>query len=214
MYLTFRLAQLLGRVETAEATDDERALVRLLTPIGKLLTARQAVEVTSESLEAHGGAGYIEDTGLPQLLRDAQVLTIWEGTTNVLALDLYRALEEGAEPLLNEIQRCHAATHSRGPRGAVTTARLWAMEAEGWRHRARDMGAPSHLGGARRYALAMGRALALALAAEHAQWAHDAEGDDLPMYAARRLAARLPDLGMYPISEARRLALDAGRAPS
>ena len=46
-----------------------------------------------EALEAFGGAGYVEDTGLPRLLRDAQVLAIWEGTTNVLALDVLRAIE-------------------------------------------------------------------------------------------------------------------------
>ena len=61
--------------------------MRLLTPIAKLLTAKQAVAVVSECIEAFGGAGYVEDTGLPALLRDAQVLPIWEGTTNVLALD-------------------------------------------------------------------------------------------------------------------------------
>ncbi len=43
-------------------------------------------------VEAFGGAGYVEDTGLPRLLRDAQVLPLWEGTTNVLALDLQRAI--------------------------------------------------------------------------------------------------------------------------
>src|SRR5262249_17370039 len=48
-------------------------------------------------LEAFGGAGYVEDTGLPVLLRDAQVLPIWEGTTNVLSLDALRAVaREGA----------------------------------------------------------------------------------------------------------------------
>ena len=61
--------------------------MRLLTPIAKLLTAKQAVAVVSECIEAFGGAGYVEDTGLPALLRDTQVLPIWEGTTNVLALD-------------------------------------------------------------------------------------------------------------------------------
>jgi acyl-CoA dehydrogenase len=50
------------------------------------------VKLCSEALECFGGAGYIEDTGLPQLLRDAQVYAIWEGTTNVLSLDSLRAL--------------------------------------------------------------------------------------------------------------------------
>jgi acyl-CoA dehydrogenase len=72
--------------------EDETLLLRLLTPIMKLTTAKQAVLVASEVLEACGGAGYVEDTGLPQLLRDAQVLPIWEGTTNVLSLDALRAL--------------------------------------------------------------------------------------------------------------------------
>ncbi len=94
--LAFRAAALLGRRETGEATDRERALVRALIPLAKLTTGRQAVAVASEALECFGGAGYIEDTGLPRLLRDAQVLPIWEGTTNVLALDALRALAEGA----------------------------------------------------------------------------------------------------------------------
>ena len=46
----------------------------------------------SEGVESFGGAGYLEDTDIPRLLRDAQVGSIWEGTTNVLALDVYRAI--------------------------------------------------------------------------------------------------------------------------
>src|SRR5207247_694586 len=66
-------------------------LLRILTPIAKLTTGKQAVAVASEAIESFGGAGYVEDTGLPRLLRDAQVLPVWEGTTNVLSLDLLRA---------------------------------------------------------------------------------------------------------------------------
>jgi alkylation response protein AidB-like acyl-CoA dehydrogenase len=77
--LTFRLLELLGKVEAQEATDWERRLVRALQPIAKLLTGKQAVAHASEVLEAFGGAGYIEDTGLPVLLRDAQVLPSGRG---------------------------------------------------------------------------------------------------------------------------------------
>lgn len=84
---------LLGQVERGRADDEDRAALRLLTPLIKLGTARDAVSVVSEALEAFGGAGYIEDTGIPQLLRDVQVLSIWEGTTNVLSLDALRALD-------------------------------------------------------------------------------------------------------------------------
>ena len=70
-----------------------------MTPVLKLLTAKDSMRVTSEVIEGFGGAGYVEDTGLPKLLRDAQVFSIWEGTTNVLSLDFLRALkkEQGAQ---------------------------------------------------------------------------------------------------------------------
>jgi len=85
------LADLLGKQEVGSASDDELTLLRAWIPLAKLTLGKQAVAVASEALEAFGGAGYVEDTGLPRLLRDAQVLAIWEGTTNVLALDVLRA---------------------------------------------------------------------------------------------------------------------------
>ena len=48
--------------------------------------------MVSEGLESFGGAGYLEDTDLPRILRDVQVNSIWEGTTNVLSLDVCRAI--------------------------------------------------------------------------------------------------------------------------
>lgn len=89
--MVLHVAALLGKDECGTASEAEHRLLRLLTPLVKLYTAKQAVAVCSEALECFGGAGYIEDTGLPVLLRDAQVLSIWEGTTNVLALDFLRA---------------------------------------------------------------------------------------------------------------------------
>ena len=75
----FRCVELLGKSEHGNASEQEVALLRALTPILKLTTAKQAVAVTSETLECFGGAGYVEDTGLPRILADAQVLPIWEG---------------------------------------------------------------------------------------------------------------------------------------
>lgn len=92
-YLTFRLAELLGKEELGEATHEESATLRILTPVVKLYTAKQCIAVVSEILECFGGAGYIEDTGLPRLLRNSQVLSIWEGTTNILSLDMLRAMQ-------------------------------------------------------------------------------------------------------------------------
>lgn len=90
MLLVLKIAIWLGKIECGVATDKESLLLRLMSPIAKLYTAKQAVSVISEGLEAFGGQGYIEDTGLPSALRDAQVLPIWEGTTNILSLDVLR----------------------------------------------------------------------------------------------------------------------------
>ncbi|CAB1322021.1 unnamed protein product [Coregonus sp. 'balchen'] len=88
--LVMEVCRLIGREETGHASQLEIHLLRLLTPVAKLYTGKQAVAVISEGLESFGGQGYIEDTGLPAMLRDAQVLSIWEGTTNVLSLDVLR----------------------------------------------------------------------------------------------------------------------------
>ncbi|XP_020776606.1 acyl-CoA dehydrogenase family member 11-like isoform X1 [Boleophthalmus pectinirostris] len=90
--LVMDVCRLLGLEETGIATELDSHLLRLLTPVVKLYTGKQAVAVVSEGLESFGGQGYIEDTGLPGLLRDAQVLSIWEGTTNVLSLDILRCV--------------------------------------------------------------------------------------------------------------------------
>jgi acyl-CoA dehydrogenase len=95
LYLTMRMAQLLGRIEAGSAKPGEAAVFRVGIALAKLYTAKQAVAVASEAIECFGGQGYMEDTGLPRLLRDAQVLPIWEGTTSVLALDVLRVLRKG-----------------------------------------------------------------------------------------------------------------------
>jgi acyl-CoA dehydrogenase len=195
LHLTFRVAELLGRAEAGELDEDGRALLRILTPLAKLTTARQSVAVASEVLEAFGGAGYVEDTGLPTLLRDAQVLTIWEGTTNVLSLDVLRALNDagGLEPVVREAARC--AAEVRDPAlGAPVRAALRAVEhAAEWLRHASRAGEPALQGGARRFSLTLGRALEAALLANHAQWALD-RGDARPAAAARRLATNGIDL--------------------
>ncbi len=94
LHLVMHLAMLLGRDETGAASSDDQVLLRLLTPVAKLYTGKQSIAVASEVLECFGGQGYIEETGLPSLLRDCQVLSIWEGTTNVLSLDVLRVVEK------------------------------------------------------------------------------------------------------------------------
>ncbi|MFB6244535.1 MAG: acyl-CoA dehydrogenase family protein, partial [Halobaculum sp.] len=77
--------------DTHDTADTER-LVRLLTPVAKYETAALAVDVTSEACELLGGNGYVREFETPRLLRDAQVLPIWEGTSNVLSLETLRVL--------------------------------------------------------------------------------------------------------------------------
>ncbi|XP_045891505.1 acyl-CoA dehydrogenase family member 11-like isoform X1 [Micropterus dolomieu] len=99
--LVMDVCRLLGREESGMASQLDTHLLRLLTPVVKLYTGKQAVAVVSEGLESFGGQGYIEDTGLPGLLRDAQVLSIWEGTTNVLSLDVLRSVARSSGMVLH-----------------------------------------------------------------------------------------------------------------
>ncbi|MCA9506885.1 MAG: acyl-CoA dehydrogenase family protein [Myxococcales bacterium] len=99
--LCFEIARLLGSIEEGTSSEKDGPLLRVLIPIAKIILAKWAIYATSEAMEAVGGIGYLEDTEFPQLLRDAQVLPIWEGTTNILIHDLLRAQrKEGALTIL------------------------------------------------------------------------------------------------------------------
>ncbi|HBB88349.1 MAG TPA: acyl-CoA dehydrogenase [Blastocatellia bacterium] len=191
-HLAFLVAELTGRAETGEIDEEQTLLLRLLTPLMKLTTGKQAVAVVSEALEAFGGAGYVEDTGLPMLLRDAQVLPIWEGTTNVLALDALRALgadDQAFLALKTEVSRCLSSIHDQRLDEPARTVRSALAHAESWLAEARQAGTPTLEAGARRFALTLGRGLELALLCRHAQWARENENENGSTDAARRFAA-------------------------
>jgi len=194
LLLTFELLDLLGRQESRELDDAGAALLRLLTPVTKAITGRQAVAAASETLEAFGGAGYLEDTMLPVLLRDAQVLPIWEGTTNVLALDaLLRAdFAAGAGALRIRIAAVHQRIADSALR-AVTDAAVRAVDRGiAWQRAAADERALQ--AGARRLVQSLGRAFELTLLAELAD-AAGIEGDDRS--AARRACLQLQAAGYF-----------------
>ncbi|XP_040462879.1 acyl-CoA dehydrogenase family member 11-like [Falco naumanni] len=90
--LFMEIVRLLGLVETNMASEQDQLLLRLLIPVAKLYTGKQASAVVVEAMESFGGQGYMEDTGLPVIVRDTLVLSIWEGTTNILSLDVLRSL--------------------------------------------------------------------------------------------------------------------------
>ncbi len=220
-HLTFRLVELLGGDDLGALSPPEEALLRLLTPVVKLTTARMAVGVVSEVVESFGGAGYVEDTGLPALLRDTQVLSIWEGTTNVLSLDTLRALGRGdaLAALVSELRGLCATL--RDPR-LVDLGRQSLAAVEHARDSAQThFGVPGGDGlamleaDARRIALTLGRGYALGLLARHAQWSLDHEEDARSAAAAGRFARHGIDLlDQAPsLRETRALALDEPVGP-
>lgn len=188
-HLAFRCAELLGREESGLASDRDRLVLRLVTPLAKLVTGKQVVAVASEAIEMFGGAGYVEDTGLPRLLRDAQVLPIWEGTTNVLSLDVQRALSDGALAAFAAEAAALAALvrfpslveASHAAQTALRHATEW-LASQGER--------ASLEGGARGFALTLGRAYGLLLLCRHAQWSIDTEHDGRAAASAQRFARR------------------------
>ncbi len=202
-HIAFRAVQLLGRAECGEASENEQALLRLLTPVVKLYTAKQAIAVASEALEAFGGAGYIEDTGLPRLLRDAQVLSIWEGTTNVLSLDVLRALDGGGalealcgdiEARLASVTRGTLARSAERVRDAARTLmrRAAGDGASGARsaNGAATVDVQEREAGARALAYSIARVYTGALLLDHAAWSIEHERDQRAALAALRWCSR------------------------
>jgi alkylation response protein AidB-like acyl-CoA dehydrogenase len=191
--LVARGMELLGRVEHGVASEQEQRALRALVPTVKLLTAKDAVAHASEVVEAFGGAGYVEDTGIPRLLRNAQVLPIWEGTTNVLSLDLLRAQSrEGAvTALLADLSEQLAAVRAAPAAGVgedlverahaalLARVRAWPdTDADALAEQMRDV------------ALRLGRTYAAALLARHAAHRRAHHGDDRAAQVARCYAER------------------------
>jgi acyl-CoA dehydrogenase len=181
--LAFEVAHLLGRVEQNKATLQETASLRLLTPLAKLWTGKMAVSLCSEALECFGGAGYIEDTGLPQLLRDAQVYAIWEGTTNVLSLDSLRALagNNSFAALRKVITGWLSESHNAQASFAVHAA----LDATATHLDAQKVERSVLEAGARGIATTLARCAAAALMARQAAWS-SSRGDERPAAALRR----------------------------
>ncbi|HET9405564.1 MAG TPA: acyl-CoA dehydrogenase family protein [Burkholderiales bacterium] len=208
LHLTFFVAELMGREEAGKAGEGQEKLLRVLTPVAKLLTGKQAVQILSEVIEAFGGAGYVEDTGLPVLLRDAQVLPIWEGTTNVLSLETLRALEavgglavlqREIGILLREVREPDLLKISAQVERVMEQAGAWLSGTGGAQLEA----------GARRFAMTVGRGMELALLVRHAQWSLMNEKDQRARAAARRFAAHgVSLLADMDAGDSRRLARD------
>jgi len=108
-YLGFRVA----RAEDAQDDVSERLVSRLLTPVAKFWNCRRVAGVTEEVIQSIGGNAYIEEHPCPRYYREAPLNAIWEGTSNMMVMDVGRVLTrepKAIEPVLDEI-RPAAAEH-------------------------------------------------------------------------------------------------------
>jgi len=105
--LAMRLA---GATDRAAAGDeDEAAFRRLGLAVGKYWVCKRTSAHAAEALECLGGNGYVEESGMPRLYREAPLISIWEGSGNVAALDVLRALTSGTEAFFAEVHRAAGA---------------------------------------------------------------------------------------------------------
>ncbi len=168
--LTLRLA----RTFEADASDAERALARVATPALKYWLCKRAPAVVAEAMEVLGGNGYVEESALPRLYREAPLNSIWEGSGNVMCLDVLRATRRepaGVEALHAELALARGGNRLLDAHVATLTAAL----------------ADAEVGeaGARRLAGGVAVALAGALMVRHAT----------PMLADAYCASRLDRFG-------------------
>jgi len=108
--LALRLAGAVDRGVRGDA--GERAFSRLAIAVGKFWICKRQPAVVGEALECLGGNGYVEESGLPRLYRDAPLNSIWEGSGNVSALDVLRALVKEPEALPAFLAECELARGS------------------------------------------------------------------------------------------------------
>jgi putative acyl-CoA dehydrogenase len=108
--LGMRLAAATDRAQAGDAP--EAALRRLGLAVGKYWVCKRGSAHAAEALECLGGNGYVEESGMPRLYREAPLLAIWEGSGNVAALDVLRALAkepEGLDAFLAEVDAAAGA---------------------------------------------------------------------------------------------------------
>src|SRR5580693_7833398 len=98
--------------DAGEDGSDAQLFKRLATAVGKFWTCKRAPNHAFESLECLGGAGYVEESGMPRLYREAPLASIWEGSGNVMSLDVLRALRSSPRSLevyLDEVEQAAGA---------------------------------------------------------------------------------------------------------
>jgi putative acyl-CoA dehydrogenase len=110
--LTFRIARSFDESESAGATTP---FSRIATPIGKYWINKRVVNFVYECMEAHGGAGYIEEGVMPRIFRQSPLNSIWEGSGNIICLDVLRAMArepDSVEAFVQEIEGARGANEA------------------------------------------------------------------------------------------------------
>jgi putative acyl-CoA dehydrogenase len=97
--LAIRLAAAVDRADDPREAAHESALRRIALPLAKYWVCKRTPTMVAEALECLGGNGYVEDSGMPLLFRESPLNSIWEGSGNVNALDVLRALSRSPEVL-------------------------------------------------------------------------------------------------------------------
>lgn len=113
-YLVWRAVKALDLADSGN--EHEAQLFRIINPMTKKWSAEKGVYITRESMELMGGLGYIEDGVMPKLMRDMMVLPIWEGSGNIIILDMLRAMakSKGFEAVCKEITKSAQASSEYG----------------------------------------------------------------------------------------------------
>jgi putative acyl-CoA dehydrogenase len=120
---TLMMMRVAGAFDRAPLDEHEALVKRILTPVAKYWVSKRCSEVVREAIECLGGNGYVEDSIMPRLYRESPVNAIWEGSGNVIALDLVRAIarEPGTvDALQKELETAKGADHRLD--GAIDSA--------------------------------------------------------------------------------------------
>ncbi|MFO7927935.1 MAG: acyl-CoA dehydrogenase family protein [Halobacteriota archaeon] len=208
---SFEGARLLDERERVGDDSDAYTLMRLLIPVAKYKTARMAVETASYAMEVLGGNGYVREHVTHRLLRDAQVLPIWEGPSNILSLDVLRVFErenahEALIPYVDEMLDGIEHPALEGPANETDSRFRELQTALGTLATEDGDYAQYH---AKRLTDLVFDVVTAALLLEEAQWAIDEENDGRKALVAMRFVdTRFGDGEAYGVTSGDRFAME------
>lgn len=136
--IAFRLARAID--EAAAGSEQARLLGRILTPVAKFWNGKRVPAFVAECLECHGGNGFIEEQPMARLYREAPLNGIWEGTGNVICLDVLRALRrepDSVAALIEELALARGADHRLDT--AIDALEVELSDGDAQEHRARHV---------------------------------------------------------------------------